>query len=183
MGDVKMAMRSWILKSWPEVVWQPSASASLWPVFHHMGTDIRAERDELGRSVGETVWAAQLDDGSLLGAAWEWVEALQGVPALRDPNGFVSNARLVCDDGRDVDELELIVGLNRIAHTTAWQDAVRQVLGAAALGGGANLGAETLEWPRALCRVEAGSEPTKLDPSLVLAVPANALMRPRALVA
>ena len=94
-----MAMRSWVLKSWPEVVWQPPASSSLWPLFHHMGTEVRIELDELGRTIGETVWAAQLDDGSLLGAAWEWVEAVHGVPALRDPNGFISNLRLVDDDG------------------------------------------------------------------------------------
>ena len=43
-----MAMRSWVLKSWPEVVWQPPASSSLWPLFHHMGTDVRIELDELG---------------------------------------------------------------------------------------------------------------------------------------
>ena len=179
-----MSMRSWVLKSWPEVVWQPPASAALWPVFHHMGTDIRAERDELGRTIGETVWAAQLGDGSLLGAAWEWVEAVQGVPALRDPNGFISNLKLVGDDGSEFDELQLIVGLNRIAHATAWQDVVRQVVGTAGVAGGPQtLGAETLDWPRALCRVDPATGPTLFDPTRARAVPANALMRQRAMVA
>ena len=183
MGDVKMSMRSWVLKSWPEVVWQPPASAALWPVFHHMGTDIRAERDELGRMIGETVWAAQLGDGSLLGAAWEWVEAVQGVPALRDPNGFISNAKLVGDDGSDYGELEHIVGLNRIAHATAWQDVVRQAVGAADVGSPVPLGSEPLDWPHARCRIDGVAGPTLLDPSRARAQPANALMRQRAMVA
>lgn len=178
-----MAMRSWVLKSWPEVVWQPPASASLWPVFHHMGTDIRDDRDELGRTVGETVWAAQLDDGSVLGAAWEWVEAMQGVPALRDPNGFISNARLVGDDGAQADELQLIVGLNRIAHAIAWQVVVRQVVGAALSGGPRSLGPDALDWSQALDRIDAVAGMSRVDAGRSRAAPANASMRPRALVA
>lgn len=178
-----MAMRSWVLKSWPEVVWQPPASASLWPIFHHMGTEVRADPDESGRTVGETVWAAQLVDGSVLGAAWEWVEALQGVPALRDPNGFVSNLRLVDDEGTEFDELQLIVGLNRIAHATAWQDAVLEVVGATRSGGAGRLASDALDWQRALCRIDAVARPGKVDAKRVRAAPANALMRPRDLVA
>lgn len=178
-----MAMRSWVLKSWPEVVWQPPASASLWPVFHHMGTDVRTELDELGRTVGETVWAAQLDDGSLLGAAWEWVEAVQGVPALRDPNGFISNLRLVDDEGSEFNELQLIVGLNRIAHATAWQGAVQQVVGATRLGAAAGLASDALDWARALRTIDAAVAPGRMDSQRARATPANALMRPQHLVA
>lgn len=178
-----MAMRSWVLKSWPEVVWQPPASASLWPVFHHMGTDIREELDELGRTVGETVWAAQLDDGSLLGAAWEWVEAAQGVPALRDPNGFISNLTFVGEDGRGFDELQLIVGLNRIAHATAWQDTVRSVVGAVRSGAVAGQAADSLDWSRALCLIDAAAGTGPVGAGRARVAPANALMRPRALVA
>lgn len=178
-----MAMRSWVLKSWPEVVWQPPASASLWPVFHHMGTDIRTDCDELGRAVGETVWAAQLDDGSMLGAAWEWVEVAQGVPALRDPNGFISNLKLVDGEGLEADELRLIVGLNRIAHATAWQHAVRSVVSAARRGEVARLGAEALDWAHALGRIDPVAGESLPGAQRAAAEPANALMRPRALVA
>lgn len=148
-----------------------------------MGTDIRDDRDELGRSVGETVWAAQLDDGSVLGAAWEWVEAMKGVPALRDPNGFISNARLVSDNGAEADELQLIVGLNRIAHAIAWQEAVRQVVGAAAEGGPRSLGPDALDWSQARGRIDAVAGTARMDAGRSRAAPANALMRPRALVA
>jgi len=178
-----MAMRSWVLKSWPEVVWQPPASASLWPVFHHMGTDIRAECDDLGRTVGETVWAAQLEDGSVVGAAWEWVEVVRDVPALRDPNGVISNLKLVDGDGLEADELQLIVGLNRITHATAWQHAVRSVVGAARRGEVARLGTEALDWAQALCRMDPAVGESKPGALRAAAEPANALMRPRALVA
>lgn len=178
-----MAMRSWVLKSWPEVVWLPPASAGQWPVFHHMGTGMRPDRDELGRSLGETVWAAQLDDGAVLGAAWEWVEAVPGVPALRDPNGFISNAKLLAADGCGADELDSIVRLNRIAHTVAWQGVVCQVILSARAGGPATLGADASEWAGALCGLAAAPGVSKVMPSLARAAPANALMKPQALVA
>lgn len=103
-----------------------------------MGTEIRHEPDELGRLVGDTVWAARVGDTALIGAAWEWVEARPGVPAVRDPNGFVSNARIVAVDGADLTELQAIVVLNMIAHSTAWQCTVAHLThdarGATALG-------------------------------------------------
>jgi hypothetical protein len=178
-----MAMRSWVIKSWPEVVWLPPASVGQWPVFHHMGSDIRLDRDELGRPLGETVWATQFDDGTVLGAAWEWVEAAPGVPAVRDPNGFISNAKLLAADGSEASELDSIVGLNRIAHTVAWQDVVCQVIHSARAGGPASLGADAMDWAGALCRLEAAPGLSKVMPSLARAAPANALMKVQALVA
>jgi hypothetical protein len=122
-----MLMRSWVLKSWPEVFWHLPNDFRQGPVFQHMGTELRAEKDELGRVVGETVWAARLADDRLIGAAWEWVEVLPGVPAIRDPNCIVSNVRLLDDRGTEMSELQSIVGLNRIAHATPWQQEVAQL--------------------------------------------------------
>jgi hypothetical protein len=119
-----MVMRSWVLKSWPEVLWQLPADLQRGPVFQHMGTEVRPDLDVGGRAVGETVWAARLPDDRLIGAAWEWVEVLPGVPAIRDPNGIISNLRLVDDGGQELEELQCIVGMNRIAHATPWQQAV-----------------------------------------------------------
>jgi hypothetical protein len=148
-----------------------------------MGTGIRADCDEVGRALGETVWAAQLEDGSVLGAAWEWVEVLQDVPALRDPNGFVSNLRLACNDGLEFDELHLIVALNRIAHATAWQGVVRSVVSGARSGQVAQLGGEALEWAAVLGRIDPAAGESQPGAQRVAAEPANALMRPSALVA
>lgn len=132
-----MLMRSWVLKSWPEVMWQLPADLRQGPVFQHMGTEVRPDLDDHGRAVGETVWAARLADDRLIGAAWEWVEVLPGVPAIRDPNGIISNLRLVDDDGQELEELQLIVGMNRIAHAMPWQQAVvRAARGAVAPAAG-----------------------------------------------
>lgn len=119
-----MVMRSWVLKSWPEVLWQLPVDLQRAPVFQHMGTEVRPDLDDAGRAVGETVWAARLPDDRLIGAAWEWVEVLPGVPAIRDPNGIISNLRLVDGAGQELEELQCIVGMNRIAHATPWQQAV-----------------------------------------------------------
>lgn len=123
-----MAMRSWVLKSWPEVHWQLPAYSKRWPVFQHMGTDMRSDRDEGNQIVGDTIWAVRLDAGRVLGVAWEWV-ALQGrFPAVRDPNGFITNGCLFNDDGAALDEVSVIVGLNRVAHAVPWQSIVAKVL-------------------------------------------------------
>lgn len=128
-----MVMRSWVLKSWPEVLWQLPVDLQRGPVFQHMGTEVRPDLDVGGRAVGETVWAARLPDDRLIGAAWEWVEVLPGVPAIRDPNGIISNLRLVDDAGQELEELQCIVGMNRIAHATPWQQAVMRTVRADAL--------------------------------------------------
>jgi hypothetical protein len=146
-----------------------------------MGTDIRAERDELGRAIGETVWAAQLDDGSVLGAAWEWVEIVNGVPALRDPNGFISNARLVREDGVEFDELEAIVGLNRIAHATAWHETVQRVVGTA--GSAQDMGAGPLPWPRALGSADVALKPPRGVRALGPGLSASSVVRHAVLAA
>jgi hypothetical protein len=123
-----MMVRSWVLKSWPEVCWQLPGDVRQGPVFQHMGTEVRPDVDDHGRAVGETVWAARLADDRLIGAAWEWVEVLPGVPAIRDPNGIITNLRLVDDEGHELEELLSIVGMNRIAHATPWQHVVARTV-------------------------------------------------------
>lgn len=93
-----------------------------------MGTDVRANSDEYGRAAGDTVWAARIDEHQVVGLAWEWIEVQPGVPAIRDPNGFVSNARLLGRYGADLEELQSVVRLNRIAHDTPWQRVVSRAV-------------------------------------------------------
>lgn len=123
-----MAMRSWVLKSWPEVHWQLPAGGKRWPVFQHMGTDIRPDRDADNQIVGDTIWAVRLDASRVLGVAWEWVALHGHLPAVRDANGFVTNGTLFDEDGRALDELASIVRLNRVAHAVPWQGIVTRVL-------------------------------------------------------
>ena len=119
-----MAMRSWVLMSWPEVHWELPAEQSRWPLFQHMGTHVRGNLDGSGRLVGETVWAARLDADRVLGAAWEWVELRPGVAVICDPNGIISNGCLLDANGDELGEASAIVGLNRIACTIPWQHVV-----------------------------------------------------------
>lgn len=123
-GIEMKTFRSWEITSWPEVLWKAPASRSRWPVFHHMGTDIRADSDADGRAIGDTVWAARVNSDQIVGLAWEWIEVKPGAPAIRDPNGFVSNVRFLGPYGADLDELQALVRLNRIAHVTPWQSVV-----------------------------------------------------------
>jgi hypothetical protein len=123
-----MPMQSWVLKSWPEVCWELPPQETHWPSFQHMGTNVRVDRDDAGRSVGETVWAARLHDDQVIGAAWEWVEVLPGVPVIRDPNGFITNGCLLDAQGEVLAEPSVIVGLNRIARTIPWQRVVARVV-------------------------------------------------------
>ena len=149
-----MTIRSWVIKSWPEVQWKPPEDRSQWPLFHHMGTEVRPSLDEMGRKIGDTVWVARVQGTKLIGVAWEWVELLPGVAAIRDPNGFISNLRLLEEGDEVIDELQSIVRLNVIAHDTPWQAVVAECL----RGG----------HPRVA---------SLADPSLVLGLPASTLMR------
>lgn len=94
-----------------------------------MGTEIRAGADEEGRTIGDTLWAARLPDGSLLGLAWEWVAVATGIVALRDPNGIITNVRLEDESGESLPELRTVAVINGIAHATPWQRTVVRCLG------------------------------------------------------
>jgi hypothetical protein len=93
-----------------------------------MGTEVRSQRDELGRVVGDTVWAASMGNKGLLGAAWEWVELLPGVVVLSDPNGLVSNAQFLSDEGAEEGELRSTILVNCVAHSIPWQRTVTRLL-------------------------------------------------------
>lgn len=119
-----MAMRSWVLMSWPEVHWELPVEESDWPLFQHMGTHVRGNLEGSDRLVGETVWAARLGADRVLGAAWEWVELRPGVAVICDPNGIISNGCLLDANGDTLAEASAIVGLTRIACTIPWQGVV-----------------------------------------------------------
>lgn len=121
-------LQSWTLMSWPEVGFTLPPSPDEWPVFQHMGTHVRPDTDEFGRRVGDTLWAVPLEPGHMLGAAWEWVEVAPGSLAIRDPNGFISNAQLTIGPGQRLDELQSIAALNLLAHRSGWQPVVAQLI-------------------------------------------------------
>jgi hypothetical protein len=144
---------SWTLTSWPSVRWCAADDPRTWPAFQHMGTDVRAGGDEQGRPMGDTLWAARLADGNLLGLAWEWVQVSAGLVVLRDPNGIISNAWLEDESGEQLPELRALCVINGMAHATPWQQTVCRCLGVAQPPAGARAaqGAATAATAAAPC--------------------------------
>jgi hypothetical protein len=128
IGEAHMKIRSWMVRGWPTVTWQAPEDISAFPAFNHMSTEIRAEPGPLGHTTGDTVWATDLGAQGMLAIAWEWTEVMPGVLVISDPNGLISNARFVTDDGQEQDELVATLTSNLIIHNTAWQTVVMSQL-------------------------------------------------------
>ena len=92
----------------------PGLSAEL----QHLGTTVSGDCDEFGRLQGNTIWGAT---DSAIGLAWDWTEAHDGVFALSDPMGVITNICFVDDEGLGISERLSAVVLNRIAHELPWQ--------------------------------------------------------------
>jgi hypothetical protein len=116
-----MQLHPWIIASWP-IIEHPSASApELADDLQHLGTTVSEDCDEYGRLLGHTIWGAK---GLEIGIAWDWVEAHDGIFALSDPMGVVSNIGFVDESGACIPDFMSAVQLNRIAHELPWQTEV-----------------------------------------------------------
>ncbi len=95
---------------------------------HHLGTTVSADCDDFGRLLGHTIWGG---GESRIGIAWDWVEAMDGVFAISDPMGVVSNIGFVDKTGASLPDFMAAVQLNHITHALPWQaevaDATRRV--------------------------------------------------------
>ena len=119
-----MQLQPWIIASWP-IIEHPSDSATeLAGHVQHLGTTVSADCDEYGRICGHTIWGAT---HSGVGIAWDWIEAHDGVFALADPMGVVSNIEFVDEAGNEVSDLMSTLQLNRITHELSWQEEVSKV--------------------------------------------------------
>lgn len=76
---------------------------------------------------GQTLWGDPSATQSA-GVAWDWVELQQGVVAMADPLGLVTNLKLVDDDGEALTHVATAVHLHQIVHTLPWQSEVRRAL-------------------------------------------------------
>jgi hypothetical protein len=142
MGVAAMTVRSWMVKSWPQVRLQVTDDFRGMPEFQHISTLWREDLAGREGRVGETVWAARLGNQDVVGLAWEWVEVRPGLVALLDPNAMISNAKLVGEDGVELDELRAIIAVNVVSHAVPWQARALDVIGGRAAGDGAADGAE-----------------------------------------
>ena len=113
-----MQIYPWIITSWPIVERPAQRAPEIARGMRHLGTVASGECDEFGRLLGHTIWGcAELK----LGVAWDWTETLDGVYALSDPMGVVSNIEFVDDAGNAISESLSAVQLNSITHALPWQ--------------------------------------------------------------
>jgi hypothetical protein len=106
-------------------LWQADRKIQL--KLRHLGTTVTNPGDRVTRTAGQTLWAAQADDGQA-GMAWDWVQLAHGVVALADPLSVVTNLRLVGPEGEVLTPMQSALHLNAIVNALPWQDEVERAL-------------------------------------------------------
>ena len=120
---------AWTIYAWPPVKWQADSTPDLH--FVHLGTRVLNPGDEDGPSTGQTLWGGPLSEGAA-GVAWDWVQLEQGIVAMADPLGLITNLQLLGAGGEKLSGMEVALRLNEIVHTLPWQNEVQRALDRAA---------------------------------------------------
>jgi hypothetical protein len=115
---------AWAVCAWPTLLWQAAEARGL--ELMHLGTQVLTKRDE-GQCSGQTLWGKQ-GQGEAAGLAWDWVEIREGVVAMADPLGVITNVRFLNDRGEALPEREVAIRLQRLVHALPWQTEVRRAL-------------------------------------------------------
>ena len=115
----------WIVSAWPPVLWQADAAPALH--FVHLGTRVLNDGDGDGACVGQTLWGESSSTRSA-GVAWDWVQIQQGVVAIADPLGLITNLKLLDADGVALSVQQTAIQLNEIVHSLPWQTEVQRAL-------------------------------------------------------
>jgi hypothetical protein len=116
---------AWVVCAWPPLLWQVSHVTDL--PLAHLGTRVLHTGDGMHPPSGQTLWG-QTDDVQAAGVAWDWVEIRDGVVAMSDPLGLVTNVKFLNSDGEALTEREVAVRLQQIVHQLPWQNEVRRAL-------------------------------------------------------
>jgi hypothetical protein len=116
---------AWIVCAWPPLLWQASRAPQL--QLCHLGTSVLNSGDEACLSSGQTLWGDASDRQSA-GVAWDWVELQQGVVAMSDPLGLVTNLKLLDDSGEALTQIQAAVRLHQLVHCLPWQNEVQRAL-------------------------------------------------------
>ncbi len=116
---------AWIVYAWPPVLWQASFASHLHLV--HLGTRVLTFGDEGMLCSGQTLWGESSEHRSA-GVAWDWVELQQGVVAMADPFGMVTNLRLIDAFGETLSHGQVSVHLHQLVHALPWQTEVQRAL-------------------------------------------------------
>jgi len=92
-----------------------------------MSTRILSFGDEESPCTGQTLWGDATAQQSA-GVAWDWVEVQEGVVAMADPLGLVTNLKLLDDRGEVLTQTQVAVQLHQLVHALPWQSEVRRAL-------------------------------------------------------
>ena len=116
---------AWIVYAWAPVLWQASSAPRLHLV--HLGTRVLTFGDAESPCSGQTLWGDDSEEHAA-GVAWDWVELPQGVVAMSDPLGMVTNLRLIDSRGDVLSQTQVAVHLQPLVHALPWQKEVRRAL-------------------------------------------------------
>lgn len=116
---------AWIVCAWPPVLWQVDDDAPLHLV--HLGTRVLSLGDADGPCTGQTLWG-ETTAQPVAGVAWDWVEVQDGVVAMADPFGLVTNIRLLNARGEALSDFQVAAHLNGLVHALPWQSEVQRAL-------------------------------------------------------
>ena len=114
-------LHPWMIASWPIIERSVESASEITASLRHLGTAVSSDCDDYGRLMGHTMWGG-VDSG--VGIAWDWIETLDGVFAMADPMGIVTNIWFVDKSGTGLSELMSAVQLNNITHELPWQPEV-----------------------------------------------------------
>ena len=120
---------AWIVCAWPPLLWQADSAPEL--NFVHLGTRVLNAGDADHPCSGQTIWGNP-SSGRAAGVAWDWVEVQQGVVAMADPFGLVTNLQLTDEHGEILPSMQAALHLNGLVHNLPWQSEVRRALHRAA---------------------------------------------------
>ena len=116
---------AWIVYAWAPVLWQASAAPKLHLV--HLGTRVLSFGDDDEPCSGQTLWGDNSEQHAA-GVAWDWIELRQGVVAMSDPLGMVTNLRLLDARGEALSHVQVTVHLHQLVHALPWQTEVQRAL-------------------------------------------------------
>jgi hypothetical protein len=106
-------------------MWQAERAARLHLV--HLGTRVFNYGDSACPCSGQTLWGETSSEPSA-GVAWDWIEVQDGVVAMADPLGVVTNLKLLDARGEALSAMEMAVHLNGLVHALPWQTEVQRAL-------------------------------------------------------
>ena len=112
-----------MIAAWPIIERTVEPAMEIASDLHHLGTTVSSDCDDYGRLLGHTIWGGS---ESGIGLAWDWVEAMDGVFAMADPMGIVSNIAFLDKTGASLPEFMAAVQLNQVTYSLPWQEEVAE---------------------------------------------------------